>query len=104
MEAIDFREYLNVLTSPAFILDFETPPASDNPSSFKPAFYNRVCEEDTFSESVRREIEENVDFRQWLSSPHLDDSSQRGQQDFETGTLSWASTFLRSNGLVIWPV
>lgn len=67
-EVLDLREFLDVLPSPAFVLDLKpfANLADVPPDAIKFAVVNKIAQEPHISSSLERDIQNNSSFRQWL--------------------------------------
>jgi len=90
-EVLDLREFLDVLPSPAFLLDLEPLAnlADVPPDAIKFAAVNKVAQEPHISSSLERDIQNNSSFRQWLCL------HQSSQDTYEGDDFQFFSTLVR---------
>jgi hypothetical protein len=103
-EVVDLQEYLDILPFPAFVLDcnkFEPRIGNESPSaeSINFVLVNKACSDPKLGGVVKKEIKENRLFREWLCLNHVDGTSIRGQEFFESNELEFSFNFLRSTPL-----
>jgi hypothetical protein len=90
-ESLELREFLDVLGSPAFILDlseYATAVDEITPGAIQFAVVNKAARESPLGNSVISESNDNTSFRQWLLHPSQQDA-------FEGANFEFTSTVLR---------
>lgn len=100
-EPVELQEYLDCLPFPAFVLDSNQfvphmGDASPSAESIKFVLANKACRESKWGTLVAKEILEKGAFREWLCLSHVDGTSIRSQEFYQSADLEFSFNFLRS--------